>query len=203
MSETSWQENVDKWLRPKVSNQAFLRLFPRNQIDFSSSPIPAYISASLAVSIAVKNSLAKPPTFKPEQVALKGFDAKIPPKTAQEHLQRMQYEVARLQAQKKALPAPLPYIFYGMIFGVCGTVLQSGDWNNGASTTTGKFMTGVLLIKQGWSLIYTMLNFVPTLKAYTGKADMRHRGFLPLAMAASCWCNLMIYGNRTWDYHFG
>ncbi|KXS18513.1 hypothetical protein M427DRAFT_212088 [Gonapodya prolifera JEL478] len=76
----------------------------------------------------------------------------------------------------------LPSFWFGVTFALGGVVMHRGDTSNGASMV------------MAWSSLFTLLNLYPALKARQPR---------PLALTGIVWCNLFVYGPRTWDYHFG
>lgn len=78
----------------------------------------------------------------------------------------------------------LPMLGFATMFGAAAFVLTKGDSDNGASTAT------------AWSLTYSLLNFVPSLRSWR-----THKGAAVLSLVP--WANLFVYGNRTMAYHLG
>ncbi|KAI9003334.1 hypothetical protein DFJ74DRAFT_713563 [Hyaloraphidium curvatum] len=78
----------------------------------------------------------------------------------------------------------LPMLGFATMFGAAAYVLARSDTDNGASTAT------------AWSLTYSLLNFVPSLRAWRTNKLAAAIAFLP-------WTNLFVYGTRTAAYHLG
>lgn len=78
----------------------------------------------------------------------------------------------------------LPMLGFATMFGAAAYVLARGESDNGASTAT------------AWSLTYSLVNFVPSLRSWRGNRGAAMLAFVP-------WSCLFVYGTRTVGYHLG